>query len=329
MEIGKALILSARDEGGLTWPTALAAPRQLFPLANRPILVHNLEALRAAGVHEATILADGEAGAAIRAEVGDGSRWGLRIRHSEWPSGTGIHGALAASRGFVGDSPVLVQHGGALLRERIRPHMTAFARERLDALVLRLSGPESLVRASAPSYLLSPRAIAILADTPDPRGNPLLGVRAGGGRVRVQRVEGLLPCAGTLDAVLEGNRRLLEGLVASIGPESLHDCEVQGPVEVHPTARVERTLLRGPLIVGPGARITDAYVGPYTSIGAGVTIEGAEIEHSIVLAEAELRFVGTRLESSVVGRGARVVRSFALPSTLRMSLGDGAEVMLH
>src|SRR5258707_1208516 len=113
MEIGKALILSARDEEGLTWPTALAAPRQLFPLAN-----------------------------------------------------------------------------------------------------------------------------SILADGPDPGANPLLGVRACGGRVRVQRVEGLLPCAGDMDALLEGNRRVLEGLVESIGPESLRGCEVQGAIDVHPTARV-------------------------------------------------------------------------------------------
>jgi glucose-1-phosphate thymidylyltransferase len=57
-------------------------------------------------------------------------------------------------------------------------------------------------------------------------------------------------------------------------------------------------------------------------------IEGAEIEYSIVLAEAQLRFVGARLESSVIGRGARVVRGFELPGAIRMSIGDGAEVIL-
>jgi glucose-1-phosphate thymidylyltransferase len=38
--------------------------------------------------------------------------------------------------------------------------------------------------------------------------------------------------------------------------------------------------------------------------------------------------VGTRLESSVIGHGARVVRGFALPSAMRIAIGDGAEMLL-
>jgi glucose-1-phosphate thymidylyltransferase len=87
--------------------------------------------------------------------------------------------------------------------------------------------------------------------------------------------------------------------------------------------------VRGPAVIGPGARVTDAYIGPYTSIGAGVVIEGTEIEHSIVLPEAELRYVGTRLESSVIGCGARVLRGFRTPSAIRVSIGDGAEIVLR
>ena len=176
---------------------------------------------------------------------------------------------------------------------------------------------------------MSPRAVSILTTGPAADGNPVIGVRAQGGRVRVQRVAGLMPCSGDLDRLLESNRSVLQGLDRSVEPASLSAADIQGQVEIHPTASVVRSLVRGPVIVGPGARITDAYVGPYTSVGAGVVIEGSEIEHSIVLPEAELRFVGSRLESSVIGRGARVVRGFSLPSTLRMSLGDGAEVVLR
>jgi len=330
MKIGKALLLSGRDEDDLAWPTALAEPRQLFPLANRPILMHNLEALRAAGVTDATILAQGEAAATIRDAVGDGGSWGLRVRHAEWCPSEGVAGALAAQREFLDGAPVLVQQGGALLRERIHPHIAAFTRERLDALVLRLTRSTTAPqRGAAPGYLLSPRAISILADGPVSDANPVADLRARGGRVRIQRVDGLLPCKGDLETLLESNRSMLEGLRRCTEGASVVDSDLQGDVEIHPAAHVERSLLRGPVIVGPGARITDAYVGPYTSIGAGVVVEGAEIEHSIVLPEAQLCFIGTRLESSVIGRGARVVRGFSLPSTLRMALGDGAEVVLR
>jgi glucose-1-phosphate thymidylyltransferase len=325
MEIAKALILAGRSVDDRPWPTAPAGPKQLFPIANRPILFHNLEALRAGGVLEAAILADGEAGAAIERAVGDGRAWGLNVRHIGWAPERGVAGALAAGHDFLREEPVLVQEGGALLREHLHAHISAFAREELDALALQLTSRP----ASTPGYLLSPRAVSIVLGEHEDASDPVAGVRARGGRVRVQHVDGCLPCDGDLELLLEGNRRMLEGLATSYEAGSLEECRVQGTVDVHPTARVTRTLLRGPVIIGPGAQVTDAYIGPFTSIGAGTIIEGTEIEHSIVLPHAELRFVGTRLESSIVGRGARVVRGFRMPAALRITIGDGAEVILR
>ena len=318
MEIAKALILAGPGADDGRWTRTRGSSAALFPIANRPILFHGLEALREAGVLEAAIVCGGATGEAIRDAVGDGRRWQLSVRHLDGEAGVGA--ALAATRGFVGDEPVFVLQGSALLREHLHPHIAAFAREQLDVLELRLAG-------WTPAHLLSPEAVTILA-----RGgaaDPTDAVRVGGGRVRVQPVDGCLPRHGDGDSLLDANRCMLERLVSSAAPATLEDCTVQGPVEIHPTARVARTLLRGPVVIGPGARVCDAYVGPYTSIGAGVVIEGAQIEHSIVLPEAELRFVGTRLESSIIGRGARIVRGFHLPDAIRVSLGDGAEVVLR
>ena len=330
MEIAKALILAESDGNRRPSPTGASGPRHLFPVANRPILFHNLESLRAAGVLEAAILAAPDARRAIQRAVGDGSEWGLILRFAPWRSAVGLGGALAAGRRFIGDEPVLVQHADALLRERMHSHISAFAREGLDALALRLreSAPRR-TEAPAPGYLLSPRAVSILMEGRDLAANPLAGVEARGGRVRVQDVDGCLACHGDDRMLLESNRRMLERLTTETDPNRFDQCSFQGAVDVHPTATVERSLLRGPIVIGPGARVTDAYIGPYTSIGSNVVIEGAEIEYSIVLPEAELRFVGTRLESSVIGRGARIVRGFDLPGAIRMSIGDGAEVVLR
>jgi glucose-1-phosphate thymidylyltransferase len=330
MEIAKALILAGDGVDQRPWPTAAGTPRHLFPLANRPILLHNLESLRAAGVLQATILTEPGGAPAIERTLGDGRRLDLRLSYAEWRPSSGLHGALRTGRDFVGDEPVLVQRGDAILRDRMHGHIATFARERLDAMTLRLCAPApGAPSAPAPGHLLSARAVAMLVDTElGTADNPTAGVEARGGRVRIQDVEGALPCLGDQDALLAVNRTMLEELVPSAGHDGVDACVVQGPVEIHPTARVSRSTLRGPAIIGPHARITDAYVGPYTSIGAGVVMEGAEIEHSIVLPEAELRFVGTRLESCVIGRGARVIRTFQPPAALRLSIGEGAEIHL-
>lgn len=321
MEIAKALILTAENADDDRWPTPSATPRQLFPVANRPILFHNLEAVRAAGVLEATIMVESGSGDAIREAVGDGSDWGLSLRFGEWSGHGGVRGALASSRPFVGDEPVLVQRGDALLRDRMHRLISAFASEDLDLMALELADG-----APRPGYLLSPRAVSILCDQPAVAGGPMAGLRAHGGRVRVEHVDGLLTCAGGQEALLAGNRAMLERITPTSGGAAIVDSDVQGPVEIHPDAAVHGSIVRGPAIIGPGALVRDAYIGPYTSIGADAVIEGAEIEHSIVLPEAQVSFLGTRIDSSVIGRRARVGRVFRLPAAVRLSLGDGAQV---
>lgn len=329
MEIAKAVILAGQAPDDRSCPADLGGRAHLFPIANRPLLSHSLEALRAAGVLEAAILTDVATDEPTREAVGDGRRWKLNARFIDWKPASGLSGALAAAEEYLAGEPVLVQHGSALVHERLHAHVFNFAREGLDALALQLApGRDAHEAPRTPTYLLSPDAIGMLAGSPELSRDPLASVRSLGGRTRVLEVDGCFVSAGHVESLLEANRRALEGLGTSFDPASLDDCTVQGPISVHPTARLEHTLLRGPIVIGPGAQLKDAYIGPYTSIGADARIEGAQIEHSIVLAEAELRFVGTRLESSLIGRGARVARGFQLPGAIRVSIGDGARIML-
>jgi glucose-1-phosphate thymidylyltransferase len=247
----------------------------------------------------------------------------MNVDVDEWSARDGVRGALASGRRFVGDEPVLVQRADALLRGRMHRLISTFAFEDLDLMALQL--PDA-VAAHRPGYLLSPRAVSILCDEPATTGGPMAGLRARGGRVRVEHVEGLLTCAGGQDALLAGNREMLERIEPCVEGADIHDSQIQGPVRIHPTAAVHGSTIRGPAIIGPGALVRDAYIGPYTAIGDRTVIEGAEIEHSIVLDDAHVSFVGTRIESSVIGRRARVGRAFRLPAAIRLSLGDGAEV---
>lgn len=330
MEIAKALILAGSTSSERPWPSVAGGPKQLVPVANRPILFHNLEALRQAGVIEAMIVVEPHAAAAIRAAVGDGSDWGLGVRYLEWAPATRLREALAAAGDYVADEPVLVEHADALMRHHLHGHLADFARERLDAVAFRLlrAPRNGDGEPMAGGYLFSRRATAILRAS-NVADDPLEGVQAYGGRARTLDVEGCLACHGGQDALLEGNRSMLEHLTTSVDAASLLEAsEIQGPVVVHPTARLEHTLVRGPAIIGPHSNLRHAYVGPYTSIGADVEIEGTEIEHSIVLSGARLQSVGTRLETSVIGHGATITRGFDLPSAMRLSIGDGAEVTL-
>ena len=123
-----------------------------------------------------------------------------------------------------------------------------------------------------------PRASAPRSTTPPPRStrsprrpDRLVRARARGRGPRLPRV-------------LRRGRRPACGRTASRSRASVLDRTRPGrhrdpsPALIHPTAVVRSTLVRGPAVIGPGVRLNDVYVGPYTSIGENVTIEGAEIE---------------------------------------------------
>jgi glucose-1-phosphate thymidylyltransferase len=82
------------------------------------------------------------------------------------------------------------------------------------------------------------------------------------------------------------------------------------------------------VIIGANAEVSDAYIGPYTSVGPGVVVENAEVENSIIMPGASIRHLGGRLEASIIGCDARIMRDFRLPRAFRLTVGDGAEVTL-
>jgi glucose-1-phosphate thymidylyltransferase len=328
MGIEQAVLLATRPRGAGIWTQLGLGALDLVPVANRPLLFHNLEALASAGVRSVALVVEPAGSRAIRDSVGDGRAWRMEVDFVEAPEEPGALGQLRAAGATLDGHPFIAQRGDVLLRDRIRPLARRFAGDALDALALEL-GP-SVTPTVVGMCFLRGEALKSLEAAED--GLELDGVVADlgahGGRVSRRRIDGCQPCCGDRDALLAANRRLLDELVPGATRAELVDCELQGPVRVGPGARLHRTLVRGPAIIGAGARLSNAYVGPYTSIGPGVVVEGSELEHSIVLPDAELRYLGARLESSVVGRGARIVREPSVPHAMRLLVADGAEVTL-
>ena len=93
-------------------------------------------------------------------------------------------------------------------------------------------------------------------------------------------------------------------------------------------AVVENSVVRGPAIIGRGARIVNSYVGPFTSIYHTVEIRNSEIEHSIVLEGSRILDVAGRIEDSLIGKDVVIRRRQTMPKALQFMLGDHSEVEL-
>ncbi len=133
---------------------------------------------------------------------------------------------------------------------------------------------------------------------------------------------------GKKDPLLECNRLVLETLTPRNDGKVDGTSRVDGRVVIEEGAELINSTVRGPAIIGCNTRLVDTYVGPFTSIAADCEIIEAEIEHSVVLDRC--RIVGVhRLQDSLLGREAEVVRSELRPKASRLMLGDHSRVELE
>jgi glucose-1-phosphate thymidylyltransferase len=324
-------------------------------VANKPVLFYGIEAMAAAGISEVGIIIAPETGGEIRTAAGDGSRFGVSITYIEQDAPLGLAHAVLTAETFIGVEPFVMYLGDNLLRHGITALVDEFRTNQPDALILLtpVDDPEhygvaeldggrvkKLVEKpkNPPSDLalvgvyMFTRAIfdAGRAIQPSARGeleitDAIQHLVDSGMQVDSHVVHGWWKDTGQVQDMLDANRLILDDIEEQHGGTE-RESRVEGRVCVAEGAVVERSTVRGPAIIGRGARITDSYVGPYTAIGEDVVIESSEIEHSIVLAGSAIRNLPGRIEASLIGRGVSVTRTEALPRVFRFVVGDGSDI---
>jgi glucose-1-phosphate thymidylyltransferase len=353
----KGLILSG-GKGTRLRPLTHTSAKQLVPVANKPVLFYGIEAMAEAGIDEVGIIIAPETGGDIREAVGDGSRFGVRIEYIEQDAPLGLAHAVLTAEPFIGDSPFVMYLGDNLLRNGIVALVESFRTEQPDALILltpvpdpehygvaELDGDKRVARlvekpkepktdlALVGVYMFTP-SIFDAARSIEPSWRDELEITDAiqtlvdrGLRVDPHIVHGWWKDTGQVQDMLEANRLILDDLDERIEGE-LIDSRVEGRVVIEQGARLERTTVRGPAVIGAGSRLVDAYVGPYTAIGDNVTIENAELEHSIVMSGSRISQVDHRIEASLIGKDVTIARGPSLPKAYRFVVGDSADVQI-
>src|SRR5215207_10626993 len=353
----KGLILSG-GKGTRLRPLTHTSAKQLVPVANKPVLFYGIEAMAEAGIEDVGIIIAPETGGEIREAVGDGSRFGLRIEYIEQDAPLGLAHAVLTAEHFLGDSPFVMYLGDNLLRDGIVALVDTFRSYQPDALILltpvpdpehygvaELDGDNRVARlvekpqepktdlALVGVYMFTP-SIFDAARSIEPSWRNELEITDAiqtlvdrGLRVDPHIVHGWWKDTGQVQDMLEANRLILDDLDERVAGE-LVDSRVEGRVVIEEGARLERTTVRGPAVIGAGSRLVDAYIGPYTAVGEQVTIEKAELEHSIVLSGSSIRDLEYRIEASLIGRNVKIGRGPALPKAYRFVVGDSADVQI-
>jgi len=352
----KGLIL-AGGKGTRLRPLTHTSAKQLIPIANKPVLFYAIETLVDAGITDIGVIV-GDTAAEIRAALEDGSRWGARFTFIPQDAPLGLAHAVLTAEPFIGDSPFVMYLGDNLIMGGIRDFVSEYEREKPTAMILLtpVPNPEDFGVAE-----LREGVVARLEEKPkQPRSNlALVGVYLfdrtvfeaarkikpswrgeleitdaiqrlidDGCTVRSHVVRGWWKDTGKLEDILEANHMLLDQIDRAICGEVDAASEIHGKVRIESGATVVGSVIRGPAVIGAGARIENGYVGPFTAIGERVVIHNSEVEYSIILEGSSISDLGSRMECSLIGRDVVVYRNATHPRSINLMVGDHSRVGL-
>ena len=342
-------------------PLTHTGPKQLIPVANKPISQYVLEDLRNSGIRDIMIVLGDVLPEKVREHYGDGDRFGVRISYAYQPEPKGIADAIALCESYVGSDNFVAYLGDNLLRGGIEKYAKKFVANKYDAMVLltKVEDPSKfgvaqfdsnnrLVKlvekpktppsdyALAGIYFLSPIIFDFMKDLkPSWRGeleitDALQSLISNGRNIGYDFVEGWWKDTGTPEDILDANRLILDELEASVKGNIEDASSTQGRISVDKKSIIKKgSLIRGPCVIGKGSVVEPGvYIGPYSSIGDHTIVKRGEIENSIIMDHCVID-VEERIVDSIIGPYSQIVSAVnSRPKGRKLMLGERSEVML-
>lgn len=338
----KTAIVDASLEDGADDVCRRNPARYLTSVANMPVIAHVIHSLADDGIENVVIVSNATMHRKLAPVLLAAEGWGITTTLLATDTGDPLMPRL---RQAVGDLPALVHSGDCLFPEELPRLRSRYCACELDLAVLMRPlaghGDDDVLPArghfqlpreepQGTAFVVGPEAWSEL----EPLGTDALSVRnlvrrteEAGGRVGVSHARRFWCYEKSMDRLLTANQMLLDALRGT-GTAPSDDCVFEGRVAQAPSARISRSRVRGPVLIGANAVVEDSFIGPYTSIGPGAVVVGAEIEYTMVLADAQVRYPRYPLEASVIGERAVVSQSFGLPAGLHLEIGPDSRVIL-
>ena len=342
----QALILAGGQATRLR-PLTSRIPKPVVPLVGQPFISYMLEWLCSHGVDEVVMscgfLADG-----VRAVLGDGSEFGVRLRYVEEPEPLGTGGALKYAEDLL-DDRFFMLNGDVLtdidLSAQLAQHERLGARATLALIRVEDPSAYGLVRTradmSVSEFLEKPGADAQVDTNLVNAGayvldkSVLANMAPAGTNISIERdlfptlvedglygyeASGYWLDIGTPERYLQATFDILEGLVRTTVGKRLAAAEMRLTNGAEIAGR-----LVGPGVVGEGSTIAaGAIVGGSVSLGRNVRIEaGARIERSVLLDGVTVG-ARSRISGSIIGAGAQIGANCHVED--RVMVGEGVKL---
>ena len=331
-------------------PLTHTGPKQLLPIANKPMSQYCLEAIYETGITDIAIIIGGVGSDKVREYYGNGEKFGVNISYIKQDEPRGIAHAIRLCKEFVNNEKFLVFLGDNIIQKSIIEFVENFNRSDYDATVLlcEVNNPSRFGIADVDNnkivkitekpknptsnlavtgiYLLTPRIFEIIDNLKPSWRNELEITDAldnllkQNNNISFEKITDYWKDTGTPEDIIHANGEIIKKTLEQskknknehlIGMDSI----VESNVEI-----IE------PVVIGKNCHIsTGSSIGPNVSVGDNTTISVSSIENSIIMQNCKINS-DTKIENSIIASNSEIKDESGMKKIFL--LGEGSKVSL-
>ena len=328
-------------------PLTHTGPKQLLPIANKPMSQYCIESIKGAGITEIAIIIGGLGANKVRDYYGNGENFGVNLTYIEQDEPRGIAHAIRLCKEFINNEKFLVFLGDNIIQRPIADFIDNFTKSGYDATVLlcEVDNPSRFGIADIENkkiakitekpkkptsnlavtgiYLLTPLIFEIIDNLKPSWRNELEITDAldnllkQNDNIGYEIITDYWKDTGTPEDILNANRQVLE-----------HICTRPSTVIIDESSK-DWIGLKGHCIIGKNCKIDkSATIGPHVSIGDNTIISSdVVIENSIIMSGCKIDG-GLNIKDSIISANCHLHGNNKDKTKKIFLLGEGTKISL-
>lgn len=357
-------IIPTGGRGTRMQPLTFSSNKHFIPIANKPLIFFPIETVAEAGIKEVAITYDAAYLDQAKSVLGDGSRWGLKFTYILQEKPMGLANIFQICEEYLDGESFFLHLGDNIFVDGIKKFVEYFDKHKPNALVPMVHHKENR-RLGVPFFDKEGHLIKYVEKPenpphdfaipglyffdknvfkcfkgedkiqPSPRGEleisaPFQWLIDHNFQVDVLEYEGKWLDPGKFDDWMETNQYMVDFLVKTneIGSEYGSDVSIENRVHIGRGCIIERTHVRGPVIIGDNVIIRDSFVGPFTVVSDGCQIEGAHIENSEIMEKVIIQKFPEHIDSSLIGPESELINSEKQTKSISFFIGAKSKIII-
>jgi len=339
-------------------PLTHTGPKQLLPIANKPMSQYCVETLVEAGIVEIAFIIGGIGSDKVKDHYGNGEKFGAKFTYIEQDFPKGIAHAVSLCKDFVGNEKFVVFLGDNIIQREISEYILNFEKSNATAFLLlcEVSNPSQFGIAEIKDnkiikitekpknpptnlavtgiYFLTPYIFEIIKKLKPSWRNELEIADALQMLVEEEKeiIYGMITDfwkdTGTPNDIIEANRIILENMTGSFQGKKEEKVILEGKVMVGEGTIIKNGVkIIGPTIIGKNCIIeNDTVIGENTSIGDNSHLSYCTISNSIIMSNCTIEGK-LDIKNSIIASNSKIIKE-QNENSKKFLLGEGTQISL-